>query len=71
VNAKHGSFSAYLTQLMNAQPGAMMSIGGIDPVQSIQILIAEMQQNLNLGIGYAVPTALIKPLHPVLTTSVP
>jgi S1-C subfamily serine protease len=71
VNAKHGSLSAYLTQLMNAQPGAMVSIDGIDPVQSIQILIAEMQKNLNLGIGYAVPTALIKPLHPVLTASIP
>ena len=56
---------------MNAQPVAMVSIGGIDPVQSIQMLIAEMQQNLNLGIGYAVPTALIKPLHPVLTASIP
>lgn len=71
VNAKHGSLSAYLTRLMNAQPGAKMSIDGIDPVQSIQILIAEMEKNLNLGIGYAVPTALIRPLHPVLTASIP
>ena len=71
VNAKHGSLSAYLTRLMNAQPVAMISIGGVDPVQSIQILIAEMQKNLNLGIGYAVPTALIKPLYPVLSASIP
>ncbi len=71
VNAKHGSLSAYLTQLMSARPGASMSIGGIDPVQSIQILISEMQKNLNLGIGYAVPTAVIKPLHAVLTAAIP
>jgi S1-C subfamily serine protease len=71
INAKHGSLSAYLTQLMNAQPRASVSIDGIDPVQSLQILTAEMQKNLNLGIGYAVPTALIKPLHPVLTAAIP
>lgn len=71
VNAKHGSLSAYLTQLKNARPGATVHIAGIDPVKSIQILIAEMQKNLNLGIGYAVPTALIKPLHPVLTAVIP
>jgi S1-C subfamily serine protease len=71
VNAKHGSLSAYLTQLMNARPQALVSIGGIDPVQSIQILIKEMQNNLNLGIGYAVPTAVIKPLHAVLNAAIP
>lgn len=71
VNAKHGSLSAYLTQLMNASPGASINVGGIDPVQSIQMLIHEMRKNLNLGIGYAVPTGLIKPLHPVLTAAIP
>jgi len=71
VNAKHGSLSDYLTQLMNIRPGASMSIDGIDPVQSIQILISEMQKNLNLGIGYAVPTAVIKPLHAVLAAAIP
>lgn len=71
VNAKHGSLSTYLTQLMSARPGASVNIAGIDPVQSIQILISEMQKNLNLGIGYAVPTAVIKPLHIVLTAAIP
>lgn len=71
INAKHGSLSGYLTQLMNAQPSTSVSIGGIDPVQSIQTLTAEMQKNLNLGIGYAVPTSVIRPLHPLLTAAIP
>jgi serine protease Do len=71
VNAKHGSLSHFLTQVRDAKPGAMMSIGGIDPVQTIQVLIQEMQKNLNLGIGYAIPTARIKQLHTVLTKCIP
>jgi serine protease Do len=71
VNAKHGSLSQFLTQIQNAQPMTMMSIGGIDPVKAIQVLIDEMQKNLNLGIGYAIPTSTIKPLHPTLTKCVP
>jgi len=30
-----------------------------------------MQTNLNLGIGYAIPTAQIKNLHAVLNTLIP
>lgn len=71
VNAKHGSLSVFLTNVMNARPGAQIIVGGINPVQTIQVLIAEMQRNLNLGIGYAVPTASIKRLHPVLNASIP
>ena len=64
VNAKHGSLSSFLYQIRTARPGAMVSIGGIDPVQAIQKLIAEMQKNLNLGIGYAIPTDHIGTLNP-------
>jgi S1-C subfamily serine protease len=71
VNAKHGSLSQFLAQIQNAQPRAMISIGGIDPVKAIQVLIAEMQKNLNLGIGYAIKTADIKPLHPILDACIP
>jgi len=71
VNAKHGSLSQFLTQLKNAKPGASMSISGIDPVKAIQVLIEEMQKNLNLGIGYAIPTALIKPAHAMLGRCIP
>lgn len=56
VNAKHGSLSNFLQHVKNAQPQAMMTLGGINPVQVIQKLIVEMQSNLNLGIGYAIPT---------------
>lgn len=55
VNAKHGALSNFLKEVENAKPGAIVSIGGIDPVKTIQILIKEMQRNLNLGIGYAIP----------------
>lgn len=63
VNAKHGSLSSFLQQIHRAQPGAMVSIGGIDPVKAIQQLIFEMQKNLNLGIGYAIPTDHIGTLN--------
>ena len=56
VNAKHGSLSNFLQQVQNATPGASVSIVGINPIQVIQQLIGEMQRNLNLGIGYAIPT---------------
>lgn len=71
VNSKHGSLSQFLTQVRDAKPGASMSIGGIDPVKTIQVLIQEMQKNLNLGIGYAIPSAKIKSLHAVLTKCIP
>lgn len=71
VNAKHGSLSDFLNQIKNARPGAAIVVGGIDPVNVIQVLIEEMQKNLNLGIGYAIPTARIKPLHATLGALVP
>lgn len=71
INAKHGSLSQFLTQVQQAQPMASMSISGIDPVKVIQVLIEEMQKNLNLGIGYAIPTTKIKNLHPTLARCIP
>lgn len=59
VNAKHGSLSKFLQDIFQAQPAAMVSIGGIDPIKAIQQLIDEMQRNLNLGIGYAIPSDYI------------
>lgn len=71
VNAKHGSLSQFLKQIKSAKPLATISIGSIDPVKAIQNLINEMQMNLNLGIGYAIPTVIIKPLHPTLQGCIP
>ena len=45
-----------------------MSIGGIDPVQTIQQMIREMRRNLNLGIGYAVPSDTIASISPLVKT---
>ena len=59
VNAKHGSLSDVLQQIKNHQPGASIAIGGIDPIAVIQQVILEMEKNLNLGIGYAIPTDYI------------
>ena len=71
VNSKHGTLSQFLEQVRNAPIGGAISIGGVDPMQAIKVLIEEMQTNLNLGIGYAIPTAKIKGLHPLLTACVP
>jgi len=56
VNAKHGSLSSFLQQIQNEQSRTLLSIGNVDPIKAIQQLISEMQRNLNLGIGYAIPT---------------
>lgn len=71
VNAKHGSLSQFLKKIKEAQPRMSMRVGGIDPVEVIQVLIDEMQNNLNLGIGYAIPMARVKVLKPSLFSSVP
>jgi S1-C subfamily serine protease len=71
INAKHGSLSDFLERIKTAQPGVTMSVGGIDPVKAIQVLIQEMERNLNLGMGYAIPTSVIKPLHPKLNACIP
>ncbi|MFE7065012.1 serine protease [Sutcliffiella sp. NPDC057660] len=55
VNAKHGSLSAFLREVQQAQATGAIFVGSLDPVKAIQELIKEMQQNLNLGIGYAIP----------------
>lgn len=70
VNAKHGSLSNFLQKIQNAQPGASMSIGGINPVQAIQQLIGEMQKNLNLGIGYAIPIDHIGTLNNTVSNAI-
>jgi|GEM_PF-1261648 len=61
VNAKHGSLSDFLSWVESARPGAMVSIGGIDPVKAIQQLIREMKINLNLNLGmdYAIPINVV------------
>ena len=70
VNAKHGSLSNFLQQIQSAQPGASMSIGGINPVQAIQQLIGEMQRNLNLGIGYAIPIDHVGTLNNLVSNAI-
>ncbi|MGN7470365.1 S1 family peptidase [Brevibacillus sp. SAFN-007a] len=63
VNAKHGNLSAFLTRIQNVQPAGSVNIFGIDHIQTIQTLISEMKKNLNLGIGYAIPTDYIGSLY--------
>lgn len=59
VNAKLGRLSDYLQSIEQQRPQACIQIAGVDPMQVIQQMIREMQQNLNLGIGYAIPTSRI------------
>jgi serine protease Do len=58
VNAKHGSLSQLIDRVKNAPSGAFM-VGSLDPITTLKDFIFEMQKNLNLGIGYAIPTNVI------------
>ena len=71
VNASLGSLSQFLLEVQEDQysRGALV-VGNVDPIKTIQVLIGEMQKNLNLGIGYAIKTSEIKPLHPILKSCV-
>lgn len=66
VNAKLGSLSDFLNDVERAKPQAFMQIGEIDPVEIIQQMIREMRRNLNLGIGYAVPSDTIANIAPLV-----
>ena len=68
VNAKLGSLSDFLNAVARTKPQAFMQIDGIDPVKIIQQMIREMQRNLNLGIGYAVPADTIANIVPFVKT---
>jgi len=71
VNAKHGSLSTFLHQIMIANPSGQLFISGINPITVIQQLISEMQKNLNLGIGYAIPTATLRSMHTIFGRLIP
>ena len=71
VNAKHGSLANFLTQMKTMAPVAVMSVGGFDAVSSIRTLITKMERNLNLGIGYAIPSDKVRPLHAKLEATIP
>lgn len=66
VNAKLGSLSKFLDSVEKAKPQAFVQIAGIDPVKTIQQMLREMKQNLNLGIGYAIPSDTIAKLSPLV-----
>lgn len=65
INTKMGRLSKFLEDVEKAKPQAFMQIGGIDPVKTIQEMLRQMSRDLNLGIGYAIPTSRI-----ALTTSI-
>ena len=71
VNAKHGTLANFLTKMKTMAPSAQANIGGFDAVGSIRMLISEMERNLNLGIGYAIPTDFIRQLHQKLEANIP
>lgn len=68
VNAKLGSLSTFLDEIEKARPQAFIQIGGIDPVQTIQEMLKQMRRNLNLGIGYAIPTNRIASISPLINS---
>ena len=60
VNAKLGNVSRSLQAMLNRNCNVNVHIGGVDPIAAIQDMIRDMQKNLNLGIGYAIPTPIIQ-----------
>jgi serine protease Do len=59
VNARLGRLSEYLESIEKLKPQASIVVGGLDPISVMQQMIREMDRNINLGIGYAVPTSAI------------
>ena len=59
VNAKHGNLSNLLEQFSQL-PVPSLTINGVNTWGVLQQIIREMRQNLNLGLGYAIPINYIR-----------
>lgn len=55
VTAKAGRLSNELRVVRDTKPTAAISIGGLDPVAALRQTLFEMEANLQLGIGFAIP----------------
>ena len=66
VNAKRRERSEILTKVEGMQPGAI-SLHGVDLVVALDALV----QNVQLGIGYAVPCSYIPKYHDLQSTGAP
>ncbi|MDQ8996356.1 serine protease [Acinetobacter baumannii] len=69
INAKHGGMNAVLKDLKDnhlAKRQGGVYISGIDPLAVFNEILESMNRNLNLGIGYAVKTDVIKEKIPHL-----
>lgn len=58
VDAKSGSITASLKSIQGRRRNAGISIEGVDVIQTIEDILFCMEQNLNAGIGYAVPVGM-------------
>ncbi len=59
INLKLGKLSNSLENVEQTQPKIKISMEGIDAIETIQQMLREMQKNINLGIGYAIPSDTI------------
>ncbi|WOQ37361.1 serine protease [Acinetobacter soli] len=69
INAKHGGMNDVLKELKDnhlAKNQGGVFISGIDPLAVFNEILESMNRNLNLGIGYAVKTNIIKEKIPDL-----
>lgn len=66
VNAKLGSLSEFLKQVESKKSNIRIQLGTIDPIEVIQQMIREMRKNLNLGIGYAIPSKRISEITDII-----
>ena len=66
VNAKMAWISKYLDDLQRTSETGNLIIGDVDPVKAIIQLIRQMETNLNVGLGLAIPSHRLRGLHPGL-----
>lgn len=70
VNQKMGGLNQYLASLKTNYKAGGVFISGMDPIKAIQNLVSEMERNLNLGIGYAIPSDTIASIAPLIKSIV-
>lgn len=64
VNAKHGNLSDLLDFVDKAETSVTFNSGGVEVFETLKALVKEMRRNLNLGIGYAIPSLGVRSAFP-------
>jgi S1-C subfamily serine protease len=69
VNLKHGRLSYFLEEIKELQtPENVLAFNMVNPGKIIKQVVTEMEKNLNLGLGYAIPINSIGKRIPEIQT---